>query len=466
MNKGHRCSRRAVSVLIPVLLTATSAISAPSVYPTGTTIYDPALAWNGYTVLIAPEDIGVVLIDMNGNAVKHWDGFNGGAGGPARILPGGQVVAAGAIRPPHQESNQLIQKDWDGRTVWQFDRAERIETPGGAAFWSARQHHDWQREGLYAGYYSPQGEPFVIGGKTLVLSHSNRTLPEVSPNVLEDERIIEVSADGEVLWEWLAGDHVDELGLSERARELIRQPRDLGDSTRGFDWLHVNSATYVGPNRWYDQGDERFHPDNVLISARFANMIAIVARDGSIVWRLGPDYSDTEAGRAIGQVLGQHNPHIIPKGLPGAGNLLVFDNGSNGGYGVANVRGAMGTGNIERGSSRALELDPITLETVWSYAMPGRESYKFFSHYISNTQRLENGNTMITEGADGRIFEVTPAGEIVWEYVSPYFAEREAPSNAVYRAYRLPYAWVPQLDRPEEHAVVPPSLSDFRVPTQ
>ena len=441
-------------------------LAAPSIYPTGTTIYDPDRAWSGYTIFIAPEELGAILIDMNGNTVKEWQGYHGGAGGPARVLPGGYVLAAGPTRPPHQESNALIQKDWQGKVVWEFSRSEQVESADGATFWSARQHHDWQREGLHAGYYSPQAEPLVDGGRTLVLTHSNRTLPNVAASKLEDDRIIEISASGEVLWEWYASDHVDELGLSDAARALLLQPRDLGNTTRGFDWMHINSMTYLGPNRWYDDGDERFHPDNIMISARYANLIAIIARDGSIVWRLGPDYSETEAGRAIGQVMGQHHPHIIPPGLPGAGNLLVFDNGVNAGYGSTNVRGAMGTGNIERASSRVLEIDPVSLGLVWSYAMSGRESFKFFSHYISSAQRLENGNTLITEGADGRLFEVTSNGEIVWEYVSPYFVDREASSNAVFRAYRLPYDWIPQLDRPQERAVVPPNLSDFRITPQ
>ena len=452
--------------LLSGMLMVSAVAAAPSVYPTGTTIYDPDRAWNGYTIFIALEELGAVLVDMNGNTVKEWQGYHGGAGGPARLLPGGYVIAAGPVRSPHQESNALLQMDWDGEVVWEFSRAEEITAADGTTFWSARQHHDWQREGLHGGYYSPGDAPLVDGGKTLVLSHANHTLPDVSPNVLEDDWIIEVSSSGEILWEWYAGEHVDELGLSDGAREILQQPRNLGNTTRGFDWMHINSATWLGPNRWYDAGDERFHPDNIMISARYANLIAIIGRDGSIVWRLGPDYSETEATRAIGNVQGQHNPHIIPQGLPGAGNLLVFDNGSSASWGASNIRSAVGTGNIVRASSRVLEIDPVTLELVWSYSMPGRESFKFFSHYISSAQRLENGNTMITEGADGRLFEVTPDGEIVWEYVSPYFAEREALSNAVFRAYRLPYDWVPQLDEPEERAVVPPSLSDFRIAPQ
>ena len=59
-------------------------------------------------------------------------------------------------------------------------------------------------------------------------------------------------------------------------------------------------------------------------------------RDGKIVWRIGPDFSQSKELRAIRQIIGQHHAHIIPKGLPGAGNLLVFDNGGASGYGFAN----------------------------------------------------------------------------------------------------------------------------------
>ncbi|MNI78967.1 hypothetical protein D3C73_1353930 [compost metagenome] len=34
----------------------------------------------------------------------------------------------------------------------------------------------------------------------------------------------------------------------------------------------------------------------------------------------------------------------------------------------------------------------------------------------------------------------------------------------VYRSYRVPYSWVPQLDRPEETAIEPISVENYRVP--
>ena len=162
-------------------------------------------------------------------------------------------------------------------------------------------------------------------------------------------------------------------------------------------------------------------------------------------------------------MIGHHHPHIIPKGLPGAGSLLVFDNGGASGYGFANPATPNGVRSVRRHSSRVLEINPVTFEKVWEYSVPGGQSFRFFSHYVSAAQRLPNGNTMITEGADGRLFEVTSTGEIVWEYISPFLNDEPPVNNVVYRAYRLPYDWVPQLKRPKERAVVPPEGMDFRV---
>src|SRR5262244_1584372 len=83
-------------------------LAAQSVYPTGTTIYDPGRTWNGYTVLSPLGTQAVIVIDMNGNVVKQWDGYNNSAGGPARIFPDGVVMSANGTNPPHQESTELI----------------------------------------------------------------------------------------------------------------------------------------------------------------------------------------------------------------------------------------------------------------------------------------------------------------------------------------------------------------------
>ena len=110
-----------------------------------------------------------------------------------------------------------------------------------------------------------------------------------------------------------------------------------------------------------------------------------------------------------------------------------------------------------REARRLEQLGPVTLAVVWSYS-----ANRFFSTNISGAQRLPNGNTLITAGVGGRMFEVTNQGNIVWEYLYPSFGT--GGSNAVYRAYRLPYYWIPQLQRQTEKAVVPPANGEFRVP--
>jgi outer membrane protein assembly factor BamB len=99
-----------------------------------------------------------------------------------------------------------------------------------------------------------------------------------------------------------------------------------------------------------------------------------------------------------GPWIGQHDPDILPDG-----HVLLFDN----------------YGNFHRPEqqSRVLEFDPATMEIVWQYA--GTDELPFESAIRSSQQRLTNGNTLITESNGGRIFEVTPGGEIVWQFVNP-----------------------------------------------
>ena len=94
------------------------------------------------------------------------------------------------------------------------------------------------------------------------------------------------------------------------------------------------------------------------------------------------------------------------------------------------------------------------------------DASKFYSSYISSAQRLPNGNTLITEGSDGHLIEVTPEHEIVWEYVNPYFKNigGNFKMNMVYRAYRTPYEWVPQATHAEEVSIEPLDVETFRVP--
>jgi hypothetical protein len=441
-----------------------------TVYPTGTTIYDPQKCWNGYTVFELKEG-GATLIDMNGNVVNKWEGFDGFPN-PSKILPGGYVMGSTGRRNTKygfMDNLDLIQIDWEGNIIWKFNQYELIKDPGDEPEWMARQHHDYQREGNPVGYYAPNLDPLVDKGNTLILCHKNLKNPKISEKILVDDVFIEVNWDGKIVWEWICSEHFEEMSFSEDARNAMARNPGMKDVGVG-DWMHINSMSRLGPNRWYDSGDKRFHPDNIIWDGRQTNIIAIIDRTtGNIVWQVGPDYTHTPELRKLGQIIGQHHAHLIPRGLPGEGNILVYDNGGWAGYGVSNPGSPTGINNALRDYSRVLEFNPITFEIVWQYTpkeagfiIPNNAAH-FYSGFVSGAQRMPNGNTLITEGASGRIFEVTIGHNIVWEYVNPVWG-RDGKINLLYRAYRIPYSWVPQLPKPEEKMISRINNSKFRVP--
>ena len=441
-------------------------LGTPNVYPMGTTIYDPEKAYNGYTIMPIPS-VGAVLIDMNGNVVHTWKSFTGS---PNKLLPGGQIMGSLGRRDSefaYQDNTALAQVDWDGKLIWKFDHKEEVED-GGVKQWVARQHHDYQREGNPVGYYVPGMEMRTDGGHTFMLCHENRYNHRITDKRLLDDCIIEVDWEGNIVWKWNVSDHFNELGFTEiQKNALFRNPNYQPNGGGECDWMHLNSMSLLGPNKWYDAGDERFHPDNIIWDARESNILAIISKEtGKIVWKIGPDFTESRALRKIGQIIGQHHVHMIPRGLPGEGNILIFDNGGWAGYGLPSRTSKDGTKTDRRDYSRVIELNPVTLEVVWAFdaaVWGGMTSMvsktKFYSQLISSAQRLPNGNTLITEGCCCRLFEVTPDKEVVWEYYAPF-----EPTDFIYRAYRYPYDYVPQLERPEEVPVKRIDNRTFRMP--
>ncbi|MFZ5943508.1 MAG: aryl-sulfate sulfotransferase [Bacillota bacterium] len=442
----------------------------PTIHPTGTTVYNPDKAFNGYTIFQAAE-YGAMLINMNGKEVKVWKGLHGF---PNKMLPGGFVMGSRGQRDTkygYQDNVDLIQVDWNGNVVWEFNQYEFIEDPGNEPRWMARQHHDYQREGNPVGYYVPGMDPKTDSGNTLILAHKNVYNKKISDKNLLDDTIIEVDWEGNIVWEWLCNEHFDDLGFSQAERNVLFRDPNMHDCGGGVgDWMHINSMSTLGPNKWYEQGDKRFHPDNIIWDARESNITAIISKEsGKIVWKLGPDFDSTKELRKLGIIIGQHHCHLIPKGLPGEGNILIFDNGGWAGYGSPSMTSPWGAKAYRRDHSRILEIDPITLKIVWQYTpteaghLQPFHSHHFYSPFISSAQRMPNGNTLICEGSGGRLIEVTDKHELVWEYISPYWGKMFK-LNMLYRAYRLPYEWVPQLDKQEEVAIERVDVNTFRMP--
>ena len=440
----------------------------PNVYPTGTTVYYPDEAYSGYTIYDA-DGYGVVMVDMNGRVVRYFKNFNGF---PPKVLPGGHVIGTRACRPRengYQDMEDLTMIDMDGNVEWTFNHNQLINDPDGER-WMARQHHDYQVSGSPTGYFCPGQEPDPNFNKMLILTHNDVRKPKISPQLLLEDRLIEIDREGNILWEWNMLDHFNEFGLNETAKNaMFRNPntQHAGPEGQG-DIFHVNCASYLGPNHWFDEGDERFNPENIIMDSREANIMWIVSHEtGEIVWRVGPDFTETPELRMFGTIVGPHHTHMIPKGLPGEGHVMVYDNGGWAGYGAPNQFSKTGVKVTRRDYSRIVEFDPTTLEIVWEYdgephVMDGDFNFNANYHYsplTSDAQRLPNGNTLICEGCSATIREVTPEKEIVWEYLYP-----EVGMALLYRAYRIPYEWIPQLPAQEEVPVERVVPAEFKMP--
>jgi hypothetical protein len=144
------------------------------------------------------------------------------------------------------------------------------------------------------------------------------------------------------------------------------------------------------------------------------------------------------AGTAQDQKLfGQHNAHWIPKGLAGAGHLLIYNNGDTRPVSMYStieeiVLPVDSNGRYPLGSDKKYGPD----RAVWTYTASNPTD--FYSVNISGAQRLPNGNTLICAGAPGFIFEVTPQNKVVWQYNIPSFGGRGgANAKNVFRAYRF-----------------------------
>lgn len=152
-------------------------------------------------------------------------------------------------------------------------------------------------------------------------------------------------------------------------------------------------------------------------------------KGGDLLYRWGNPHAYRAGTKADQKLFHQHNAHWIAKGLPGEGHLLLFNNGSGRpGENYSSVDELVLPVDSQGRYICKAENTYGPDKPVWSYTAPKKT--EFYSSFISGTQRLANGNTLICSGANGTIFEVTPNKEIVWKYVNPSKRDREVRSIA------------------------------------
>jgi len=374
-----------------------------TVYPLGTTIYLPEKCYNGYTVFSFEVGIPAArIIDMNGNVVNEISPVRAAR---AKLLKNGNILTvSGMAWSSWRKEGDIREYDWEGNLVWSYK-------PPGLA------HHDVER--------LENGDTLLVYQEKVPREYVKKVKDPNRRTTILSDVVLEVTRDKEIVWEWHGYEHLD---------------LNWYNPLCSIDWMHTNTVQALPENRHYDAGDERFKPGNVLISPRSLDAILLIDKDtGEIVWKYTGNYN--------GGLQGQHDPRMIEKGLPGAGNILVFDNGSS----------TMPLNSLRHpGETYVLEIDPITKRIVWKY----EDGEDFFSKFRGSVQRLPNGNTLICEADGRRIFEVTVEGETVWEYTIPR-------PQRIGRALRVPYNHCPQteaLEKLKEKPVLPPPGTITKTP--
>ena len=218
-------------------------------------------------------------------------------------------------------------------------------------------------------------------GDALLMSLNVRTMDltawgggpavDVVGNILE-----RISPSGQLLFAWNA---LDRVAIGSTDPVILR---DLDPETNVFDFTHANAIDVASDGSY-------------LISLRHLSQILKVTETGSIAWKFGGvDSHFAFVGDPLNGFSLQHGVRELPNG-----NVLLFDNGNG----------------HQPPQSRAVEyrLDVAarTATLVWQY----NPDPHVFGPFMGFTQRLQNGNTLITYGARQLIQEVTPAGEVVWQ---------------------------------------------------
>lgn len=417
---------------------------------------DDARMQRGLTLFSAGRE--TYLIDEDGRVVQEWRSSR--VNFCAYLLPSGNLLRDGNdnIEAPCFKAGGAAgiveEVTWDNEPVWSF---------ASGPYTQYLTHHDL--------------EP-MPNGNVLVLRWERKSKEEAAsagrrPDLMPDgevwnDTILELKPNGkggaDIVWKWSFWDHLvqdydpDKKNFGDvaaspqlfdinycppggktaaRNRDLLTEtkekkvlgleafgagPGNPSGKTGEKDWLHINALSYDAVR------------DQVLLSVNIASEVLILdhstttdeasghtggngGKGGDILYRLGNPQVARLGSRVDQSLFNQHAAQFL-RGVPGDGNVLLFNNGrcpdrfwssaeeyrlpaeASGEYEVAYAS-----------SARQLR--------VWSYGPAAGRRCSFYCTHISGCQRLPNGNTLVTMGPQGILFEVTPGGDEVWRYVNP-----------------------------------------------
>jgi hypothetical protein len=369
----------------------------------GATVDKPGQTCDGFTLVTTTQAARATLLDMRGKVIHRWElPFSQAWPRPPHVkdplrdeqihwfrchlFPDGDLLAIYQSDSDTPSGYGLVKLNKDSKLLWKYDR---------------RVHHDLDVD---------------ENGNIYTLTHQlKRKAPaglEYLPTPYVADSLVILSPDGRELESVPVEDAIRDSAYSLLLSTAIAEqavPKDRAHLTSSFeaflqpdkgDLFHTNSVKVLTQAR--GRKFPLFQAGQVLISLRSLHAIAVLdVRKRSVVWA------------ALGPWRIQHDAQFLDNG-----HLLLFDN-----HGWSK-------------GCRVIEYDPVTQAIPWVYSEAG--SALFHAAFRGMQQRLPNGNTLIVDPDNRRLFEVTRGKELVWEYFCPMppVANQEAAARALTGARR------------------------------
>jgi Arylsulfotransferase (ASST) len=433
-----------MALLVALALALVSIVAAappdPSVTEPRGLVMKAGDASPGYTLYSPLELERTFLIDLDGDVVHSWrhdtqPGLYQYLREDGTLVRAGRLKLKGPFQAAKGQGGRIEGLDWDGNLLWRLDYANDRRI----------QHHDL--------------EP-LPNGNVLFLAWERKTAEEAlaagrHPKRLPDgevwpDTVVEYNpGTDQVVWTWSVWDHLIQEHDPTKANygDVAAHPErvDLNytpDPKNGeADWTHANSVAY---NPQLDQ---------IAVSVRSFSEVWIIdhrpsteeARGpaGDLLARYGNPMTYRNGAPADQTLFAQHDAEWIPDGRPGAGNLLVFNNG------LPRLRRYSSVDEIApvTQDGQYIKNERGTFDATIDRVYPTRKGDRFFSAIISGSQRLPNGNTLLTYGIIGRTLEVTPSGRVVWDYENPRFTTRKDTPRQSGGGFEIKPWWTFRVDR-------------------
>jgi hypothetical protein len=316
---------------------------------------------------------------------------------------GGNIIKADAVSDGYNLYNGIL-IDMEGNQVnnWSFNYLSILDEDG---FYYAQQGY----EALEFGKFYFNGTPIWI--KDIPIHHEIYLTPDntvivmskkaetYNGRLVEFDVLFEFNKDGEFLTKWSTYDNLKEiqgfhreLELDKPLRSILPENHKKNMSIWGgeYDYYHMNALSII-PDNSMKEFHPAFMPGNWIVTFRHGSMTFILDKNTKKV--LWSGIFDQIEGNLEGQHLAKMSDN---------GNIRIFDNGRY------------------REWSRIVEINPISMEIVSEIKFDD-----FFTYSQGYFQDLSNGNILITESEDGRVFEIDEDLNIVWEFYNPKFKEME-----------------------------------------